>query len=237
MGRAFEFRKGRKLKRWGKMSVSFTRIGREIAMAAKSGGGDPDTNSRLRMAIQNAKAANMPKDRVESAIIRATNKDASNYEEVIYEGYASHGVAILVETATDNPTRTVAHVRSCFNRGGGALGKSGSLEFIFDRKGIFKIDPTSLDLDDLELELIDFGLEELINEEDETLIYTNYDDFLKMQKALEDRKINVISAEKDRIPNSTVDVNDELQTDIYKLIDKMEDDDDVIAVYHNMNET
>ncbi|MBL0333367.1 MAG: YebC/PmpR family DNA-binding transcriptional regulator [Chlorobiota bacterium] len=237
MGRAFEFRKGRKLKRWGKMSVSFTRIGREIAMAAKSGGGDPDTNSRLRMAIQNAKAANMPKDRVESAIIRATNKDASNYEEVIYEGYASHGVAILVETATDNPTRTVAHVRSCFNRGGGALGKSGSLEFIFDRKGIFKIDPTSLDLDDLELELIDFGLEELINEEDETLIYTNYDDFLKMQKALEDRKINVISAEKDRIPNSTVDVNDELQIDIYKLIDKMEDDDDVIAVYHNMNET
>jgi len=236
MGRAFEFRKTRKLKRWGKMSVAFTRIGREIAIAAKTGGGDPATNARLRIAIQNAKAANMPKDRVESAIARATSKDASDYQEVVYEGYGAHGVAILIEAATDNPTRTVANIRAAFNRGGGSLGKSGSLEFIFDKKAIFKIDQTDLDLDMLELELIDAGLEELIRDEEETLVYTNSEDFNKMQQALEEKNVIVLSAEKDRIPNNTVELTPEQQADIYKLIDRIEEDDDITAVYHNMKE-
>jgi len=241
MGRAFEFRKERKFKRWAKMAVQFTRLGKEIVMAVKSGGPNPEANSRLRTAIQNAKAVNMPKDRVEAAIKRASNKDESNYEEIVYEGYAQHGVAILVETATDNTNRTVANVRSYFTKCGGTLGKTGSLDFIFNRKSVFRFDPSALDLDELELELIDAGLEDLYLEEDADgkdigVIHTSFEDFGKMQKALEEKSIIVISAKLERIALSTSRITEEQAADVLKLIDKLEDDDDVQAVYHNMAE-
>jgi YebC/PmpR family DNA-binding regulatory protein len=239
MGRAFEFRKERKFKRWAKMAVQFTRLGKEIAMAVKSGGPNPDANSRLRTAIQNAKAVNMPKDRVDAAIKRASNKDESNYEEAVYEGYAPHGVAVLVETATDNTNRTVANVRSYFNKTGGTLGKTGSLDFIFSRKSVFRFNPGDLDLEELELELIDAGLEDLYVEEDEegndiAVIHTSFEDFGKMQKALEEKNIEVKSAKLERISQSTTEVSEEQAADVLKLIDKLEEDDDVLAVYHNM---
>jgi YebC/PmpR family DNA-binding regulatory protein len=241
MGRAFEFRKERKFKRWAKMAVQFTRLGKEIVMAVKSGGPNPEANSRLRTAIQNAKAVNMPKDRVEAAIKRASNKDESNYEEIVYEGYAQHGVAILVETATDNTNRTVANVRSYFTKCGGTLGKTGSLDFIFNRKSVFRFDPSALDLDELELELIDVGLEDLYVEEDAEgkdigVIHTSFEDFGKMQKALEEKSIIVINAKLERIALSTSQITEEQAADVLKLIDKLEDDDDVQAVYHNMSE-
>jgi len=239
MGRAFEFRKERKFKRWAKMAVQFTRLGKEIAMAVKSGGPNPDGNSRLKTAIQNAKAVNMPKDRVEAAIKRASSKDASNYEEIVYEGYAPHGVAILVETATDNTNRTVANVRSYFNKVGGTLGKTGSLDFIFQRKAVFRFLPGEIDLEELELEFIDAGLEDLFVEEDEegndiAVIHTSFEDFGKMQKALEEKGIEVKSAKLERVTLSTAEVNEEQAADVLKLIDKLEEDDDVQAVYHNM---
>lgn len=241
MGRAFEFRKERKFKRWAKMAVQFTRLGKEIVMAVKAGGGSPDTNSRLRTAMQNAKAVNMPKDRVEAAIKRATSKDESNYEEIVYEGYAPHGVAVLVETATDNTNRTVANVRSYFTKTNGSLGKTGSLDFIFSRKSVFTFEPKDLDLDDLELELIDAGLEDLFVETDEegndiAVIHTAYEDFGKMQKALEEQGIETKSAKLERIAQSHHDVTEEQVADVMKLIDKLEEDDDVQAVYHNMAE-
>jgi len=242
MGRAFEFRKERKFKRWAKMAVQFTRLGKEIVMAVKSGGPNPETNSRLRTAIQNSKAVNMPKDRVDAAIKRASNKDDSNYEEIVYEGYAQHGVAILIETATDNTNRTVANVRSYFNKTGGTLGKTGSLDFIFNRKAVFRFVPSEdLDLEDLEFELIDAGLEDLYIEADEEgndigVIHTAFEDFGKMQKALEEKGFDIKSAKLERIALSHTDVTEEQAVDVFKLIDKLEEDDDVQAVYHNMAE-
>ena len=241
MGRAFEFRKERKFKRWAKMAVQFTRLGKEIVMAVKAGGGSPDTNSRLRTAMQNAKAVNMPKDRVEAAIKRATSKDEGNYDEIVYEGYAPHGVAVLVETATDNTNRTVANVRSYFTKTNGSLGKTGSLDFIFSRKSVFIFEPKELDLDELELELIDAGLEDLFVETDEegndiAVIHTAYEDFGKMQKALEEQGIETKSAKLERVAQSYHEVTEEQVADVMKLIDKLEEDDDVQAVYHNMAE-
>ncbi|MCU0449953.1 MAG: YebC/PmpR family DNA-binding transcriptional regulator [Bernardetiaceae bacterium] len=234
MGRAFEFRRGRKEKRWDWMAKTFTKYGREISLAVKQAGPDPLTNSRLRIVLQNAKNDNMPKDRIESAIKRASSKDEKGYEEVVYEGYGPHAVAILVETATDNPTRTVANVRLIFNRGGGSLGKSGSLDFVFQRKGVFKLAPAGLSLDDLELELIDFGLEEISQDDEAVYLYTAFTDFGTMQKALEERSINVLSATLQRIPNSFVEVTDEQAEEIEEIVDKLEQDEDVQAVYHNM---
>ncbi|MXV13867.1 YebC/PmpR family DNA-binding transcriptional regulator [Hufsiella ginkgonis] len=241
MGRAFEFRKERKFKRWAKMAVQFTRLGKEIAMAVKAGGASIDTNSRLRTAVQNAKAVNMPKDRVEAAIKRASSKDESNYEEFVYEGYAPHGVAVLIETATDNTNRTVANVRSYFNKTNGTLGKTGSLDFVFVRKSVFRFIPGDLDLEELELELIDAGLEDLFVEADEEgndvgVIHTSFEDFGKMQRALDDKGIEVKSAKLERIALSTVAVTEEQAADVLKLIDKLEEDDDVQAVYYNIAE-
>ncbi|SRR5579883_192471 len=234
MGRAFEFRKARKFKRWDKMSKAFTKIGREIAIAVRLGGPDPEGNSRLRVAIANAKGVNMPKDRVESAIKRASSKDQEAFQEVVYEGYGPSGVPIVVECATDNPTRTVANVRSAFTRAGGTLATSGSLDFMFERKGVFKFPKEGLDIDELELELIDFGAEELEVEGDEVTLYTSFADFAPMAKALEERKINVTSAEIQRIPTTFKELSEEAEEPVLELIDKLEEDDDVQAVYHNL---
>ena len=239
MGRAFEFRKERKFKRWAKMAVQFTRLGKEIVMAVKAGGPHPEANSRLRTAIQNAKAVNMPKDRVEAAIKRASSRDEKDYDELVYEGYAPHGIAILVETATDNTNRTVANVRSYFTKHGGTLGKTGSLDFVFNRKSVFTFEPGEWDLEELEFELIDAGLEDLFVEADEegndvAVIHTAFEDFGKMQKALEDKGIEVKSAKLERVPLTTVDVTDEQAADALKIVDKLEEDDDVQAVYHNI---
>lgn len=240
MGRAFEFRKERKFKRWAKMAVQFTRLGKEIAIAVKEGGPHPESNSRLRTAIQNAKAVNMPKDRIEAAIKRASEKDAKGYEEHVYEGYGPHGVPILIETATDNTNRTVANIRSYFTKAGGSLGKTGSLDFIFQRKSVFRFAATEeLDLEELELELIDGGLEELYVEADEegndvVVVQTSFEDFGNMQKLLEEKGINVKSAKLERINLSTTEVSEEASAEVIKLIDKLEEDDDVQAVYHNM---
>lgn len=234
MGRAFEYRRARKEKRWSQMAKTFTKIGREIAMAVKAGGPDPETNPRLRQAIQNAKGANMPKDNVESAIKRASDKQDGDFTELVYEGYATHGVAVMVETATDNPTRTVANVRMHFNKTGGSLGTSGSVEFMFNRKGVFRIKPDGLDQEELELELIDFGLEEIIDYEDEWEILTDYTDFGNMSKALEEKGIEVINGSLQRIPTVFKKLTEEEEEEVMKLIDRLEDDDDVQAVYHNM---
>jgi len=234
MGRAFEFRKARKFKRWDAMAKTFTRMGKEIAMAVKAGGPSLESNSRLKTAVSNAKGANMPKDRIEAAIKRASSKEEKAMEELVYEGYGPYGVAILVETATDNPVRTVANVRMYFTRSGGTLGKSGSLDFVFDRKGVFKFALAAHNLEDLELELIDSGLEEIFEHEGEVFVYTQFTDFGMMQKALEDHKIEVISAELQRLPLSTHEVTAEQEEELITLIDKFEEDDDVQAVYHNM---
>ncbi len=239
MGRAFEFRKERKFKRWAKMAVQFTRLGKEIAMAVKAGGPNIETNARLRTAVHNAKAVNMPKDRVEAAIKRASSKDDKDYEEIVYEGYAPHGVAVLIETATDNTNRTVANVRSYFNKTGGTLGKTGSLDFVFNRKSVFRFEPADMDLEELELELIDAGLEDLYIESDEEgndigVIHTSFEDFGKMQKALEDKGIEVKSAKLERVALSTTELSEEQAADVLKLIDKLEEDDDVQAVYYNL---
>ncbi|MCB0574541.1 MAG: YebC/PmpR family DNA-binding transcriptional regulator [Saprospiraceae bacterium] len=235
MGRAFEFRKERKFKRWAGMAKTFTRIGREIAIAVKASGPNPEYNPRLRMAIQNAKAANMPKANVENAIKKASGKEAENFQEVLYEGKGPHGVAVLVETATDNPTRTVANVRMYFDRCGGALGNSGSVGFLFDRKGVFKVNAEGRDWEELELELIDAGLEELKKEDDEVVLYTGFTDFGTMQKALEDRNIEVSSAALEWIPNTTKELGDAEAEQVIKLIDKLEEDDDVLNVFHTMD--
>src|SRR6201989_3634248 len=227
MGRAFAFRKERKFKRWVKMAVQFTRLGKEIVMAVKAGGGDINTNSRLRTAVQNSKAVNMPKDRVEAAIKRAVSRDEKDYEELVYEGYAPHGVAILVETATDNTNRTVANVRSYFTKTGGTLGKTGSLDFIFTRKAVFTFIPGYRDLEELEFELIDAGLEDLFVEADENgndiaVIHTAFEDFCKIQKTLEEMGIETKSAKLERIPQSFKDVTEEQAVDVLKLIDRLE---------------
>ena len=235
MGRIFEVRKGAMFARWDKMAKDFTRIGKEIAIAVKAAGPDPDNNPGLRRCYLNAKACNMPKDRVEAAIKRAMGKDTSNYEEITYEGYAPHGVAVLVETATDNPTRTVANVRMHFTKGQGALGTSGSVAFTFTRMGEFKIKNSGQQLENLELELIDYGLEEIgENSEGHIVIRTAFNEFGNMSKALEEKGIEVITAELTRIPTNTVELGEEEANDVFKMVDKLEQDEDVQKVYHNL---
>ncbi len=234
MGRIFEKRKHKMFARFDRMAKAFTRIGKEIAIAVKQGGPNPDHNPRLRLAMQNAKGANMPKDRVDSAIKRASSKDETDYSEMTYEGYGPHGVAIVIETATDNPTRTVANIRMYLSKHDGSLGKTGSLDFLFERKGVFKIAKGNLNIEELELELIDHGLEDLAVDENEIYIYTAFTDFGTMSKALEEKKMNVISAEKQRIPNNHVEVPESQQEAILELVESLEQDDDVQQVYHNM---
>ena len=235
MGRIFEVRKATMFARWDKMAKQFTRIGKEIAIAVKQGGPDPENNPALRRCMQNAKGVNMPKDRVEAAIKRALGKDKADYEEIVYEGYAAHGVAVMVETATDNPTRTVANVRMHFNREGGSLGTTGSVSFTFNRMGEFKIKKESLDLDELELELIDYGLEEIGEDsEGNIVIRTPYTEFGHMSKALEEKGITPLSAELTRIPTTTVELDEEPAKEVLELIDKLEQDEDVQKVYHNL---
>jgi YebC/PmpR family DNA-binding regulatory protein len=235
MGRIFEVRKATMFARWDKMAKQFTRIGKEIDIAVKQGGPDPDNNAALRRCIINAKAVNMPKDRVEAAIKRAMGKDKSEYHEEVYEGYAPHGVAVLVETATDNPTRTVANVRMHFNKGNGSLGTSGSVGFLFNHMGEFKIKNENINVEELELELIDFGLEEIGEDsEGNIIIRTPFVEFGNMNKALDDRKIEVITAELTRIPTTTVELSEQDAEDVLKLVDNLEQDDDVQKVYHNL---
>ncbi len=239
MGRIFEVRKATMFARYDRMAKQFTRIGKEIAIAVKAGGPDPHTNAALRRCMQNAKSVNMPKDRVEAAIKRAQGKEMDNYDEILYEGYAPHGVAILVETATDNHVRTVANVKSHFNKGGGALGNSGSVAFQFSKMGVFKLSPDGLDAEELELELIDAGLEELGESTDENgkdvlVVRVGFTDFGNMQKALEEKNITPISAEVEWIPSTTVPVTDEQAEDVSKLIERLEQDEDVQRVFHNM---
>ncbi len=234
MGRAFEFRKARKMKRWSAMSKAFTRIGKDIVMAVKEGGADPDSNSKLRAVIQNAKSVNMPKDNIERAIKRASDKSQGDYKEVLFEGYGPHGIAILVETATDNNTRTVANIRSYFNKCDGNLGTSGSVVFMFDHICNFKVDKEGLDIEKLELDLIDFGVEEVFLEENDILIYAPFEHFGVIQSELEKRDIVINSSGFDRIPNVTKNLNEEEIADIEKLLEKIESDDDVQNVYHTM---
>lgn len=236
MGRAFEFRKERKMKRWGNMSKVFTRIGKEITMAAKSGGPDPDNNPRLRALISTARSENMPKDNVERAIKRAVEKEHNDYKEIVYEGYGPHGIAFLVETATDNPTRTVANVRSYFNKYSGSLGTSGSVEFMFEHKCVFKVKSSDpVNLEDLELELIDFGAEELFMEDQEIVIYGSFESYGSIQKFVEEKGYEIISGGFERIPNTELkQLNETDKVEIEKLIDRFENDDDVQNVYHTM---
>lgn len=234
MGRAFEFRKARKMKRWSAMSKAFTRIGKDIVMAVKEGGADPDGNSKLRAVIQNAKAVNMPKENIERAIKRASDKSLGDYKEVLFEGYAPHGIAILIETATDNNTRTVANIRSYFNKCNGNLGTSGSVEFMFDHSCNFTIKGEGLDPEELELELIDFGAEEVFLDEDGIHIYAPFENFGALQKELEARNIEIISSGFERIPQITKKLSDEEVADVEKLLEKIEEDDDVQNVFHNM---
>ena len=235
MGRAFEFRKARKMKRWSAMSKAFTRIGKDIVIAVKESGPDPDSNSKLRAVIQNAKSVNMPKDNIDRAIKRASDKSLGNYKEILFEGYAPYGVAILVETATDNNTRTVANIRSYFNKCNGNLGTSGSVIFMFDHKCSFRIEKQNIDIENLEFDLIDFGVEEVFDDEDGILIYGAFDSFGEIQKALESKEIQIISSGFDRIPNNLKNVNEEERSEIEKLLEKIENDDDVQNVFHNMN--
>lgn len=236
MGRAFEFRKARKMKRWAAMSKAFTRIGKDIVMAVKEGGPDPDANAKLRAVIQNAKAVNMPKDNIERAIKRASDKNQGDYKEVLFEGYAPHGIAVLIETATDNNTRTVANIRSYFNKCNGSLGTSGSVEFMFDHTCSFTINGEGLDPEELELELIDFGAEEVFVDEDGIHIYAPFENFGAIQKELESRDIEIISSGFDRIPQVTKELNEEEVADVEKLLEKIEEDDDVQNVFHSMKE-
>ncbi len=235
MGRIFEVRKSTMFARWDRMAKAFTRVGKEIAIAVKNGGPDPDNNPALRRCILNAKSANMPKDRVEAAIKRAMGKDKTDYEEVVYEGYAPHGVAIMIDTATDNTTRTVANLRMHFTKGGGSLGNSGSVGFLFNRVGEFKVKNAGQDLEELELELIDFGLEEIGEDsEGNIIIRAAFSEFGNMAKALEDKGLEVISSELKRIPTTTVELSEEQAKEVLELVDRLEQDDDVQQVFHNL---
>jgi len=236
MGRAFEFRKARKMKRWAAMSKAFTRIGKDIVIAVKEGGPDPDSNAKLRAVIQNAKAANMPKDNVERAIKRATDKNLGDFKEILYEGYGPHGIAVLIETATDNSTRTVANIRSYFNKCNGNLGTSGSVEFMFDHTCNFQISAEGIDPEELELDLIDHGVEEVFQDEDSLMIYAPFESFGALQKELENRGIEIRSSGFERIPQVTKELTEEQVADIEKLLEKIEEDDDVQNVYHTMKE-
>ena len=237
MGRAFEYRKARKLKRWGHMARTFTKLGKEIEIAVKAGGSDPSGNTRLRILIQNAKAENMPKENIERAIKRATEKDAADYKEVIYEGYGPHGIAFLVETATDNTNRTVANVRMHFNKCGGTLGNSGSVGFLFEHKCVFKFRPAAgADPEELELEMIDLGVDEFYPEEDGITVYAPYESFGAIQKWLDDKGFEIVSGESVRIPTDTKELDAEGRESVEKLVEKLEEDDDVVNVYHTMKE-
>jgi YebC/PmpR family DNA-binding regulatory protein len=239
MGRAFELRKGRKMKRWSKMAKTFTRIGKDIVMAVKDGGPDPDTNSRLRQIMQNAKSANMPKDNVLRAIKNASNKDTANYEEMSLEGYAMHGIAVFLDCASNNNNRTVADVRSYFSKCDGAMGTNGSLEFIFDRKGVFTINPEQIKIavEELEMELIDAGLEELEVDEEAVTVYCEYADFNNVQTKLEELEIEIKNSELQRIPNNTKKISAKQAEKVLKLLDLLEENDDVQQVFHNMELT
>jgi YebC/PmpR family DNA-binding regulatory protein len=239
MGRIFETRKHVMFARWDRMAKQFARVGKEITMAAKAGGPNPDANPALRRAIQNARAVNMPKDKVESAIDRASGKDASAFEEIVYEGYAPHGVAVLIETATDNPTRTVAAIRAHFNKGGGSLANSGSVAFQFKKMGAFRLAPEGLDAEELELDLIDHGLEEMgettgEKEEPQLLVRCDFARFGDLQRRLEEREITPISAESEYVPLNPVELPDDQATEVLKLVDRIEQDDDVQKVFHNL---
>ena len=236
MGRAFEFRKARKMKRWSAMSKAFTRIGKDIVIAVKEGGPDPDSNSKLRAVIQNAKSLNMPKDNIERAIKRASDKSAGDYKEILFEGYGPSGIAILVETATDNNTRTVANIRSYFNKHNGNLGTSGSVVFMFDHTCNFKINKENLNIENLEFDLIDYGVEEVFEEDENILIYGPFDSFGEIQRELEFKKIKIISSGFDRIPNNLKEVGNEDRDENEKLLEKIENDDDVQNVFHNMKD-
>jgi len=235
MGRIFETRKHKMFARYAKMSKAFNRIRKDIEIAVKSGGADPKINSKLRMAIQNSKSVNMPKDKVESAIKRALSKDTTGYTEIIYEGYAPHGIPVLVECATDNPTRTVANVRHYFRKYEGSLQAAGSISFMFDRKGLFKIEKGKVDdVESLELELIDFGLDELSYDDEFIYIYVPFNEFGKMQKALEDKAMEIKATELQFIPNNFKELNEEQQKEVNELLEAIEEDDDVQSVYHGM---
>ena len=239
MGRIFETRKATMFARWDKMSKAFARIGKEITIAVRAGGPSPDSNPSLRRIIQNARALNMPKDKVEAAIKRASGVDQTSYEEIVYEGYAPHGVAVLVEAATDNPTRTAGNVRACFNKGGGNLGSSGSVGFMFKRMGVFRLKPDGLDAEALELELIDHGLEEAgestgEKNEPQLVVRCAFSDFGQLQKALEDRKLTPISADSEFIPMTPTQLPEDQSTAVLKLVDALEQDDDVQKVFHNL---
>ena len=233
MGRAFEFRKARKMKRWSAMAKTFTRIGKDIVMAVKDGGPSTESNSKLRAVIQNAKAANMPKENIERAIKKASDKSSENFKEILFEGYGPYGIAIIIETASDNNKRTVANVRSHFNKSGGSLGTAGSVEFMFDRVCNFKIE-TDIDVEELELELIDFGVDEIIKEDDGFLIYSSFENYGIIQKELESRKIYIITSEFERIPKQLKDLSREKKEEVNILIEKIEEDDDVQNVFNNM---
>ncbi|PJB14009.1 MAG: YebC/PmpR family DNA-binding transcriptional regulator [Flavobacteriales bacterium CG_4_9_14_3_um_filter_32_8] len=237
MGRAFEFRKARKFKRWGKMSKTFSRIGKDIVMAIKEGGPDPESNSRLRAVIQNAKAANMPKENVERAIKKAKDKDTSNYKEVIFEGYAPHGIAVLVETATDNNNRTVANLRSYFTKCDGNLGTAGSVVFMFDHTCNFRIVNDGTNPEELELELIDYGADEVFVDDDGIIIYAHFENFGSIQKYLEENKKEILSSGFERIAQQTKKLTKEQEEDVNKLLEKIEEDDDVQNIYHTMEES
>lgn len=226
--------------RWDRMAKQFTRIGKEIVIAVKAGGPEPANNPALRRVIQNARAVNMPKDKVEAAIKRAAGKEAADYEEILYEGYAAHGVAVLIEAATDNPTRTVSNLRSHFNKGGGNLGTAGSVGFLFKRMGVFRLDPAGIDQDELELDLIDHGLEEMgegtgEKGEPQLVVRCAFADFGRLQKAIEDRGIKPLSAESEYIPQTPLTLSDEQAKDVLKLVDSIEQDDDVQKVFHNLS--
>jgi len=239
MGRIFEVRKHTMFARWDRMAKQFSRIGKEIAIAVKAGGPDPNINPALRRCFQNARSVNMPKDRVEAAIKRATGKEMANYEEILYEGYAPHGAAVLIETATDNPTRTVANIRSYFTKGNGNMGTSGSVSFQFKKMGVFKLKPEGLNQEELEFELIDSGLEEMgegtgENGENILVLRSAFNDFGNMQKALEEKKIIPITAEVEWIPTTTVELPESQAEEVLKLVDKLEQDEDVQKVFHNL---
>lgn len=234
MGRAFEFRKARKFKRWGAMAKSFSKIGKEIAIAIKNGGPDEEANPKLRAAIQNARAANMPLENVRRAIKKASEKDTADYKEVTFEGYAPHGIAVLVEAATDNNQRTVANVRSYFNKCNGSLGTSGSVAFMFDHTCYLRIEDTGVDLEEFEFELIDFGAEEVFKEDEEIVIYGAFESFGSIQAYLEKQDIAIKSSGFDRIPNVSKELSDDQVVEVQKLLERMEEDEDVLNVYHNM---
>ena len=234
MGRIFEKRKHKMFARFDRMAKAFTRIGKDISIAVRQGGPHPEHNPKLRMAIQNAKGANMPKDRVDAAIKRASSKEEKDFQEVIYEGYGPHGVPMVVECATDNPTRTVANVRLHFSKNGGSMGNSGSVAFMFERKGVFKFEPDKLNLEEHELELIDAGAEDIDIQEDEIIVYTKFTEFGHMQKFLETKPLEAKSSELHYIPTTTKELPEEQQDEVLKLVEVLESDDDVQTVYHNL---